>query len=65
MVSQPGFWDFARSLDALSANADPLERVATSRPRPQAPTEPNQVDTSGNWQREAFGDSICVTVARG
>ena len=24
-----------------------------------------KMDTSGNWQREAFGDSICVTVARG
>ena len=64
MVSQPGFWDFARNLDALSANADPLERVATSRPRPQAPTEPNQVwSYDFVFDRCANGQQLkCLTV---
>ena len=30
MGSQPGFWDFERSLEALSAEGDPLERLAAT-----------------------------------
>ena len=30
MVSQPGFWDFERSLEALSAEGEPLERLAAT-----------------------------------
>ena len=30
MAGQPGFWDFERSLEALSAAGDPLERLAAT-----------------------------------
>ncbi len=30
MVSQPDFWDFERSFEALSAECDPLERLAVT-----------------------------------
>ena len=30
MVGQPGFWDFERSLEALPAEGDPLERLAAT-----------------------------------
>ena len=30
MVCQPGLWDFERSLEALSAEGDPLEQLAAT-----------------------------------